>query len=118
MMTAANRIFNMITTAISHTSREKALWSLARRLCYISLLQTKACWKTTRGLIGGAIPFKVVNDASQFVAPIFINLLLSVVDNNEPSGKGYFLAVLMFVGLMLGTICDNQHFQFTMRAGE
>ena len=64
------------------------------------------------------MPFKLVNDASQFVAPIFINLLLNVVDNNETSGKGYFLAVLMFLGLMLGTICDNQHFQNTMRAGK
>lgn len=76
-----------------------------------------ACYKTTRGLIGAALPYKLVNDLSQFVAPIFINLLLGVVDNGESSAKGYMLAVLMFVGLMLGTICDNQHFQNTMRAG-
>lgn len=84
----------------------------------LAFIQTRACWKTTIGLIGTAIPFKLVNDASQFVAPIFINLLLGVVDNRESSGKGYTLAVLMFVGLMLGTICDNQHFQYTMRAGK
>lgn len=82
------------------------------------LLQTRACWKTTGGLIGTAIPCKLVNDASQFVAPIFINLLLGVVDNHESTGKGYSLAFLMFVLLMVGTICDNQHFQLTMRAGK
>jgi len=57
--------------------------------------QRRACWKTTRGLLGVAIPFKIVNDASQFVAPIFINLLLNVVANGESSAKGYSLAALM-----------------------
>lgn len=78
----------------------------------------RACWRITRGLIGGAIPFKLVNDASQFVAPIFINLLLGVVEKGQSSAKGFFFAGLMFVGLVVGTLCDNQHFQRTMRAGE
>ena len=58
-------------------------------------LQRRACWKTTRGLLLTAIPFKIVNDASQFVAPIFINLLLNVVANGKSSAKGYSLAALM-----------------------
>ena len=72
----------------------------------------------SRGLILVAIPFKLVNDASQFIAPVFINLLLGVVANGEPAAKGYFFAGLMFAGLVTGTLCDAQHFQRTMRAGE
>ena len=64
------------------------------------------------------MPFKLVNDASQFIAPTFINLLLGVVEQGDSSAKGYFYAGLMFVGLEIGTLCDNQHFQRTMRAGD
>lgn len=78
-------------------------------------MQIRACWRTTRGLIGGAIPFKLVNDAAQFVAPTSINLLLNL--GNAPA-KGYLLAFAMWLGLELGTLCDNQHFQRTMRAGK
>ena len=80
-------------------------------------LQTLACWRTVRGQLGWAIPFKLLNDASQFVAPIFINLLLDVVESGKPPSVGYTLACLMFLGLMIGTLADNQHFQRTMRAG-
>ena len=65
----------------------------------------------------GAVPFKLVNDAATFVGPIFLNLLLGVVSSGASSTLGYTYAALMFVGLVIGTLCDNQHFQRVMRAG-
>ncbi len=32
-------------------------------------------------------------------------------------GKGYFYATAMLCGLLVGTLCDNQHFQRVVRAG-
>ena len=40
-----------------------------------------------------------------------------VVSNGQSSALGYSYAALMFVGLIIGTLCDNQHFQRVMRAG-
>ena len=40
-----------------------------------------------------------------------------VVSNGQSSALGYSYAALMFVGLVIGTLCDNQHFQRVMRAG-
>jgi hypothetical protein len=40
-----------------------------------------------------------------------------VVENGESSALGYSYAALMFCGLVIGTLCDNQHFQRVMRAG-
>ena len=71
-----------------------------------------------RGQLGWAIPFKLLNDASQFIAPIFITLLLNVVESGKSASVGYSLAALMFLGLEIGTLADNQHFQRTMRAGD
>ena len=68
-------------------------------------------------LFFGAVPFKLVNDAATFVGPIFLNLLLGVVSSGASSTLGYTYAALMFVGLVIGTLCDNQHFQRVMRAG-
>lgn len=64
-----------------------------------------------------AAPFKILNDASQFVAPVFLNLLLSAIAAGAPVLHSYMLAVAMFVGLILGTICECQYWQRTMRAG-
>ena len=45
------------------------------------------CCITVRGLILSALPFKLVNDASQFVGPVVLNLLLSsVASPSAPSG--------------------------------
>ena len=80
-------------------------------------LQTRALWRFCRYLILTAIPFKLVNDAAQFVGPLFLNLLLNVVSSGQPSYLGYSYAILMFVLLVIGTLSDNQHFQRVMRAG-
>ena len=79
--------------------------------------QTRAIWATTWHLFVGALPFKLINDASTFVGPVFLNLLLGVVSSGQSSTLGYSYAALMFVGLVLGTLADNQHFQRVMRAG-
>ena len=81
------------------------------------LPQVWAIWATTWHLFVGALPFKLINDASTFVGPVFLNLLLGVVSAGQSSTLGYSYAALMFVGLVLGTLCDNQHFQRVMRAG-
>ena len=80
-------------------------------------VQTLAIWKVSWHLFLGALPFKLVNDAATFVGPIFLNLLLGVVSAGKSSTLGYSYAALMFVGLVIGTLCDNQHFQRVMRAG-
>ena len=80
-------------------------------------LQTLALWKFSRYLILTALPFKLLNDASQFVAPTFLSLLLGVVSSGQPSSVGYMYASLMLALLITGTLCDNQHFQRVMRAG-
>ena len=84
---------------------------------YSDCLQTRALWRFCRYLILTAIPFKLVNDAAQFVGPLFLNLLLNVVSSGQPSYLGYSYAILMFVLLVIGTLSDNQHFQRVMRAG-
>lgn len=35
----------------------------------------------------------------------------------HPWEDGYLLAALLFVGMLAGILCDNQHFQRVMRAG-
>ena len=82
------------------------------------MLQTSALWKFTRYLILTALPFKLVNDVSQFVGPTFLNLLLGVVSSGQPSSVGYTYAVMMLTLLIIGTAADNQHFQRVMRGGE
>ncbi|GMH44339.1 hypothetical protein BSKO_12273 [Bryopsis sp. KO-2023] len=73
--------------------------------------------KTVGYLFLKAIPLKFISDISQLVGPLFLSLLLGVVENDEPKTLGYIYAVSMFCGLMLGTLSDNQHFQLVMRAG-
>lgn len=82
------------------------------------LLQTSALWKFTRYLILTALPFKLVNDVSQFVGPTFLNLLLGVVSSGQPSSVGYTYAIIMLTLLIIGTAADNQHFQRVMRGGK
>ncbi len=61
--------------------------------------------------------FKISNDASQFVGPIFLSFLLKAMQNHEPVWKGYMYATCIFVGLMLGVLCENHYFQNVMRVG-
>lgn len=82
------------------------------------LVQTSALWKFTRYLILTALPFKLVNDVSQFVGPTFLNLLLGVVSSGQPSSVGYTYAIIMLTLLIIGTAADNQHFQRVMRGGK
>jgi hypothetical protein len=65
-----------------------------------------------------AIPFKLANDAAQFVGPYFLNRLLATVATGGSPVVGYACAAAMLMGMLLGTLCDNQHFQRVMRAGD
>ena len=102
---------------ITHPSQAKACFTWLRTSSLTAALQVRALWNFSRYLILTALPFKLVNDASQFVAPTFLSLLLGVVSSGQPSSLGYFYAVLMLCLLITGTLSDNQHFQRVMRAG-
>lgn len=61
--------------------------------------------------------FKIGNDASQFVGPIFLSKLLESMQNGEAPEKGYIYAGTIFLGVMVGVICEGQYFQNVMRVG-
>ncbi|XP_072993744.1 ABC transporter C family member 2-like isoform X1 [Typha latifolia] len=61
--------------------------------------------------------FKIGNDASQFVGPIILNLLLESMQQGDPSWNGYIYAFSIFVGVALGVLCEAQYFQNVMRVG-
>ena len=102
---------------VRNTLTQHALLQALRTAPVLLPAQTLALWKTSWHLFVGALPFKLVNDAATFVGPTFLNLLLGVVSKGESSALGYTYAGLMFAGLVLGTLADNQHFQRVMRAG-
>lgn len=95
-----------------------------------------ACASAVGPLFLSALPFKLLNDASQFVGPVILNRLLTVVAGQAsqaanagdewaqwlqwleaPLSNGYCLAFLLFFGTTFGVLADNQHFQRVMRAG-
>ena len=78
---------------------------------------TTAAWKTVAWLFITATPFKALNDASQFVGPVFLNLLLTSIARGDPARKSYSYAAGMFAGLVFGSICEGQYWQRSMRAG-
>jgi ABC-type multidrug transport system fused ATPase/permease subunit len=61
--------------------------------------------------------FKIGNDAAQFVGPVFLSFLLEAMQNREPVWKGYMYATCIFVGLLLGVLCEGQYSQNIMRVG-
>lgn len=61
--------------------------------------------------------FKIGNDAAQFVGPIFLSLLLESMQNREPVWRGYVYSASIFLGVILGVICEGQYFQNVMRVG-
>ncbi|XP_024396529.1 ABC transporter C family member 2 [Physcomitrium patens] len=65
--------------------------------------------------IGGI--FKILNDTCQFVGPIFLSRLLESMQNGESPEKGYIYAATIFLGVMVGVICEGQYFQNVMRVG-
>ncbi|PNW84295.1 hypothetical protein CHLRE_04g228650v5 [Chlamydomonas reinhardtii] len=77
----------------------------------------RACWRLVAAEVLWALPAKALNDGSQFVGPLFLNMLLQVLATGGPSWRGYAAAGCMFVGSAVGVLADNQHFQRVMRAG-
>ncbi|KAH7289296.1 hypothetical protein KP509_31G069200 [Ceratopteris richardii] len=61
--------------------------------------------------------FKIGNDASQFVGPVFLNLLLASMQNGDPAWIGYIYAACIFIGVTGGVLCEAQYFQNVMRVG-
>lgn len=65
--------------------------------------------------LGGV--FKIGNDASQFVGPVILNLLLKSMQEGDPVWHGYIYAFSIFAGVFLGVLCEAQYFQNVMRVG-
>ncbi|CAD7704333.1 unnamed protein product, partial [Ostreobium quekettii] len=94
----------------------KTAWSKETRKREPSL--TRALFHTVGYLILAAIPLKLITDLAQFIPPKLIKLMLHL-DFSQPGAttKGYIYSGVAFVGLMIGTLSDNQQFQRVMRAG-
>ncbi|MCO5564932.1 hypothetical protein L7F22_018602 [Adiantum nelumboides] len=61
--------------------------------------------------------FKIGSDASEFVGPVMLNLLLQSMQRGEPGYIGYFYAASIFFGVMGGVLCDGQYYQNVLRVG-
>lgn len=61
--------------------------------------------------------WKIGNDLSQFVGPLILNRLLQSMQQGEPAWIGYIFAFSIFVGVVLGVLCEAQYFQNVMRVG-
>ncbi|GAB2280789.1 Multidrug resistance-associated protein 1, partial [Dionaea muscipula] len=57
------------------------------------------------------------NDLSQFVGPQLLNTLLLSMQRGDPAWIGYIYAFSIFVGVVLGVLCEAQYFQNAMRVG-
>lgn len=61
--------------------------------------------------------WKIGNDLSQFVGPLILNQLLLSMQERAPAQIGYIYAFTIFVGVVLGVLCEAQYFQNVMRVG-
>ncbi|KAL7212552.1 hypothetical protein ACSBR2_015281 [Camellia fascicularis] len=61
--------------------------------------------------------WKIGNDASQFVGPLILDQLLESMQRRDPARIGYIYAFSIFVGVVLGVLCEAQYFQNVMRVG-
>ncbi|KAJ0927366.1 putative ABC-type xenobiotic transporter [Helianthus annuus] len=61
--------------------------------------------------------WKIGNDLSQFVGPLILNELLLSMQEHGPAQIGYIYAFSIFVGVLLGVLCEAQYFQNVMRVG-
>ncbi|XP_021729901.1 ABC transporter C family member 2-like [Chenopodium quinoa] len=61
--------------------------------------------------------WKIGNDLSQFVGPLLLNSLLTSMQEGDPAWIGYIYAFSIFVGVVLGVLCEAQYFQNVMRVG-
>ena len=71
-------------------------------------------------LIAGC--FKLFNDASQFVGPIFIGLFIQFIASQSSANPmdqsvGYLYAMCIFLGQLIGALAENQYFQRIMSTG-
>ncbi|KAJ8627273.1 hypothetical protein MRB53_020580 [Persea americana] len=69
----------------------------------------------SRFWLGGL--FLIGNDASQFVGPVVLNLLLQSMQRGDPSWIGYIYAFSIFAGVALGVLCEAQYYQNVIRVG-
>ncbi|KAJ3698578.1 hypothetical protein LUZ61_002283 [Rhynchospora tenuis] len=91
--------------------------------CWIKETHKPKPWllRALNGSLGGRFwlggLFKIGNDASQFVGPVILNLLLASMQRGDPAWHGYIYAFSIFAGVALGVLCEAQYFQNVMRVG-
>ncbi|KAJ1698124.1 hypothetical protein LUZ63_006636 [Rhynchospora breviuscula] len=91
--------------------------------CWIEETHKPKPWllRALNGSLGGRFwlggLFKIGNDASQFVGPVILNLLLASMQRGDPAWHGYIYAFSIFAGVALGVLCEAQYFQNVMRVG-
>ncbi|CAH9078741.1 unnamed protein product [Cuscuta epithymum] len=61
--------------------------------------------------------WKIFNDLSQFVGPLVLSQLLQSMQRGDPSWIGYVYAFAIFLGVVIGVLCEAQYFQNVMRVG-
>jgi len=105
---------NWDTTEQLYSNFEKA-WNEERAKPSPWLLRSLNKALGARFWLGGL--YKIGNDASQFVGPVFLSLLLESMQNREPVWHGYVYAASIFLGVLLGVIFEGQYFQNVMRVG-
>ena len=85
-----------------------------------SLLRALRKTYLSRFLLAGF--FKIFNDASQFVGPLFIGLFIQFISSQSsaapiPQHLGYVYSFCIFGGQLIGALAENQYFQIIMSAG-
>ena len=63
-----------------------------------------------------ALPLRLLADASELAGPVFLNLMLKSVENEDASEKQYAMAGAIALTLVIGSLAENHHFQLTTRA--
>eukprot|EP00899_Mesostigma_viride_P020489 jgi/Mesvir1/28441/Mv15863-RA.2 len=94
----------------------QAAWSAEFQKAEPSLMRALWVCYGVRFMLVGTL-FKMVNDLSQFVGPLALNALLSSLERGQPLRESFVYGVAIFVGLIGGTLAENQYFQKVMRVG-
>ena len=119
-----NWVTPMITQGYKEPLKNDDIWKLAPADKTTKLLADfEREWSSSKKVLGTlwrlhkrefiiSAFWKILNDASQFVGPVFLDALLT-----SEGSVGYIYAAGIFLGLALGLLGENQFFQIMMRVG-
>lgn len=127
----------LVSTGYDHPLQDSDVWDLNNRDKAATLQpQFDAAWEHEFAAHGSKISlwrvvnrafwkrfwlgalFKIGNDASQFVGPLFLAMMIDFIDDpSAPNWHGYVFAGAIFAGQILGAVSEAQYFQNVMRVG-